>query len=272
VPYYTSSFGIGTSLSFLISGWIVELLDWRAAFAVGAAGCLAALFAVVFATAGLPAQVEPTPDAVRRHPLDLRPAFRNREALTYILAYGGHCWELFAQRAWMYAFMIFAWQRTYSSPPGTSPARWSTLIVLIGVPASIICAEVASQHGRRRLIRRVALASCVAGLVAGSLGVVSYGAAVAALFVYNFLITADSGALTTGALAAARPGEQGATLAVHSIVGFLGGGVGPLLVGWGLDLAGGITSAGGWMAAFVLSISGSALAALAISYRPRPSG
>jgi hypothetical protein len=140
------------------------------------------------------------------------------------------------------------------------------LIVLIGVPASIIGAEVASQGGRVRLIRWICLASCAIGIGAGLTGNLSFAAVVATLFAYNFLVTADSGALTTGALAAARPGEQGATLAVHSILGFLGGGVGPVIVGWGLDLGGGITRGRAWLVAFVLMIAGSALAALAISY------
>ncbi len=267
VPYYTASFGIGVSLSFLASGWLVQLLNWRGAFAVSGFSSAAALVLVVLGTVRVPALGEPPAAGPRRHPLDLRPAFRNREALAYILAYSGHCWELFAQRAWMHAFLVFAWQQTYHVPAGAGPAQWSTLIVLIGVPANIIGAEIGSQRGRVRLIRWVALASCGMGVAAGLLGGFSYAAAVAALFAYNFLIAADSGALTTGAVAAAKPGEQGATLAVHSILGFLGGGVGPLIVGWGLDLGGGITHGRAWLFAFALMIAGSALAALAISWR-----
>jgi ABC-type dipeptide/oligopeptide/nickel transport system permease subunit len=73
-------------------------------------------------------------------------------------------------------------------------------------------------------------------------------------------------------LAAARPGEHGATLAVHSILGFLGAGIGPVIVGWGLDLGGGITHSSAWLLAFGLMIAGSAVSALAISYRSAPKG
>jgi MFS family permease len=267
VPYYTACFGIGVSLSFLVSGWIAQALDLRSAFLASGLSCTAAILLVALATVGIPAIPEAPAAGPKRHPLDLRPVFRNREALAYIVAYCGHCWELFAQRAWVHAFLVFAWHQSYGTPAGASPAQWSTLIVLIGVPASIIGAEVASQHGRRRLIRWIALSSCALGLAAGAAGMISYAVAVAALFAYNFLITADSGALTTGAVAAARPGEQGATLAVHSILGFLGGGIGPLIVGWGLDLGGGITSGPAWFVAFALMIAGSALATLAVSWR-----
>ncbi|RJQ80049.1 MAG: MFS transporter [Desulfobacteraceae bacterium] len=267
VPYYTASFGIGVSLSFLVSGWLAHFFDWRFAFAVSGFSCAAAMLLVALATAGRPADAQAPAAGARRHPLDLRPAFRNRDALAYILAYCGHCWELFALRAWLPAYLLFAWQRSYNAPPGAAPAQWSMLIVLIGVPASIIGAEVASQRGRLRLIRWIALTGCGAGIMAGLAGNLSYAAAVAVLLIYNFLVTADSGALTTGAFAAARPGEQGATLAVHSILGFLGGGLGPVIVGWGLDLGGGITRGPAWFAAFVLMIAGSAFAALVISGR-----
>jgi MFS family permease len=266
VPYYTASFGIGVSLSFLVSGWLAQLLDWHGVFAVSGLSSAAAIVLVAIGTAGIPSASEIPAVGPRRHPLDLRPAFRNREALTYILAYCGHCWELFALRAWLPAYLLFAWQQSQSGSPGTAPSRWSMLIVLIGVPASIIGAEVASQHGRVRLIRWICLSSCALGIVVALTGNLSFAAAVATLFAYNFLVTADSGALTTGALAAARPQEQGATLAVHSIFGFLGGGIGPVIVGWGLDLGGGITRGKAWMAAFALMVAGSALAALAISY------
>jgi hypothetical protein len=201
----------------------------------------------------------------RRHPLDLRPAFTNREALGYILAYSGHCWELLALRSWLPAFLLFAWNHSQGGPPGHTVTQWSTLIVLIGVPASIIGAEVASQHGRKRLILKIAIASVVLGVFAGFSGTMPFWIAVSTLFAYNFAVTADSGALTTGALAASRPGEQGATLAVHSILGFIGGILGPLAVGMGLDLGGGITQVHAWYLGFVFMAAGSALAAAAIA-------
>jgi MFS family permease len=182
VPYYTASFGIGVSLSFLFSGWLAQLIGWRGAFAISGLSSAAAIVLIAIATAGIPATPESLPAGARRHPLDLRPAFRNRDSLAYILAYCGHCWELFALRAWLPAFLLFAWQQSHGSSPGAAPAQWSMLIVLIGVPASIIGAEVASQRGRVRLIRWISLASCAAGVMAGLSANLSFAAAVGALF------------------------------------------------------------------------------------------
>jgi MFS family permease len=56
-------------------------------------------------------------------------------------------------------------------------------------------------------------------------------------------------ALTAGTVGSAVPEARGATLAVHSALGYAGSSVGPLMVGWILDLAGG-QSVFGWGVAF----------------------
>jgi hypothetical protein len=81
---------------------------------------------------------------------------------------------------------------------------------------------------------------------------------------YHMIIMGDSAALTGGAVAAAVPGQRGATLAVHSILGFGGGFLGPLAVGLVLDLAGGETSRVAWGLAFLVMGAGSAAAYVAI--------
>ena len=81
----------------------------------------------------------------------------------------------------------------------------------------------------------------------------------------NVAIAADSGALTAGIVSAARADEQGATLAIYSLVGFMGGAIGPLLVGSVHDRGGGIGSGYAWLLGFAAMGTGTALAAVAIS-------
>ncbi|MGI9026634.1 MAG: MFS transporter [Burkholderiaceae bacterium] len=274
VPYYTATFGIGVSLSFLLSGSLVAAFGWRIAFAAGAFGSVLAIGLVGFGTAGMgsmgvapPASAPPAPT---RHPLDLRPPFRNRDALVYIAGYFGHCWELFAFRAWLAAFLVYLIGRNLGGSATSVANHWATWIVLIGVPASIVGAEVASRGARLRLVRVVALASVVAGVACGLASAQPFAFALVLLFAYNFLIAADSGALTTGAVAESREGERGATLAVHTILGFIGGALGPLAVGFALDRMGGITNARAWTWAFAVMAAGSMMAALAsLLFAPR---
>jgi hypothetical protein len=63
---------------------------------------------------------------------------------------------------------------------------------------------------------------------------------------------ADSGALTAGTVAAAKPDQRGATLGVHSMLGFTAGLVAPTSFGVILDLAGGAQSGRAWAASFIV--------------------
>jgi MFS family permease len=69
------------------------------------------------------------------------------------------------------------------------------------------------------------------------------------VLVYALLIWSDSSSLTAGSAGSAEPGRRGATLAVHSTLGYAGGFVGPLALGVTLDLLGG-ASVLGWGVAF----------------------
>ena len=63
---------------------------------------------------------------------------------------------------------------------------------------------------------------------------------------------ADSGALTAGTVAAAKPEQRGATLGVHSMLGFTAGLVAPTTFGVILDLAGGAQNGRAWAASFIV--------------------
>ncbi|MDH3412086.1 MAG: hypothetical protein OEM98_06315, partial [Gammaproteobacteria bacterium] len=56
---------------------------------------------------------------------------------------------------------------------------------------------------------------------------------------YNALIYADSASLTAGTVGSAEHGRRGATLAIHAMMGYGGGFVGPLVMGVLLDWLGG---------------------------------
>lgn len=269
VAYYTSMFGVGTSVSFLTAGLLDAAFGWRSMFLWGGIGSFVAALLMIAAVAGLPLVMEKKP-ATGRHPLDFRPVFTNRPALGYILAYGGHSFELFAVRAWMVAFLLYAWSRSSAEPAGLAISQWVTVCMLVGVATSILGAELARLIGRIALVRWIAGASAVVGLATGLATSLPFWVVAALMFVYSALIAADSGTITTGTVAEARPDEQGATLAVHSMVGFAGGIVGPPLAGLALDLGGNVTPVG-WAMALAVCAAGSAIAALAVGFASRVS-
>jgi MFS family permease len=112
------------------------------------------------------------------------------------------------------------------------------------------------------------LGSVVVAASIGFIGTLSYSVAVGLLLLYGFIVWLDSSALTAGSAGTADPARRGATLAVHSMLGYSGGFVGPLMIGVILDLGGGM-SRGSWSAAF-LAVAILMLLALAAFWLLRP--
>ncbi|MGH6968617.1 MAG: MFS transporter [Stellaceae bacterium] len=261
IAYYTAGFSFGTAFSFAFTGEVTDWLGWRATFWGAAAGSLAALALIqILVPPDPPVRAEGA--AWRR--LAFRPVFKNRTAMAFVLGYAGHTFELFALRGWLNAYLIYA-DRVRGGSGDISNASWlSTLTVLVGTVSSIYGAEVAARADRRRVIGRVMILSVLASVAAGFSSGLPVWAVTALCCLYSMLIMADSAALTGGAVVSAAAGQRGATLAVHSVLGFSGGVFGPLAVGLVLDLAGGGTGYLAWGLAFVTMGAGSLAALFAI--------
>ena len=260
VPFYTSCFGIGTGGSFYLNGYLLIHFDHVVAALIGSAGAMLAILLILFGVKGhVPA---PRPEAARRHPLDLRPAFRNRPALGYIFAYGAHTYELFAYRGWSFAMFAFIGATASPALSLSFVTILVSLLTLTGMAASIIGARYCLAYGRRRVITFIgSLSAGFAVLSALSLSGPVW-LALACLWIYNICIMLDSGALTAGTVAAAATHERGALLAVHSMIGFSGGALGGPAVGMMLDLGGGEASLDAWFWAILVMGIGSSMVAV----------
>jgi hypothetical protein len=113
---------------------------------------------------------------------------------------------------------------------------------------------------------------CVAGIVATSIAVAAAtapGVLLALLLVYSIAIPADSGALTSGMTLSAQPDYRGATMAMHSTVGFGLSAVGAWAIGVALDTGGGMASETGWLVAFLVMAAGGLMGPIAIWWSVR---
>lgn len=248
VAFYTSNFGIGSSLSIYLCGLIGGAFGWHSAFLYGAAGpVLAACVVAVFMPSGRTRSADHPPQAL----LDFRPVLRNRATLAYVAGYSAHNYELFGQRSWMVAFLVYtASLQPADAPMLVSAATLAAVINMLGPVMSVSGNELALRFGRSRVIFTFMTAS---GLVACVLG---YTAALPWILVFLLmglhygLMLGDSAALTAGAIASAHPDQRGATMAVYSFVGFSSAFFAPLVFGVVLDLAGGNRSLTAWGLAF----------------------
>jgi MFS family permease len=240
VAGHAASIGTSGALSFVIAGTIAETFGWRFGVAVGGFGAAASFLIMAI---GLPSRPPETHEGERPALLDFRPVLTNRSAMAYSIGYCVHTLEMGALRNWVVTFLAFtaAANASESAEGWMAPTVVASAMGLFGVWASVTGNELSIRFGRRRLIMAVMLLGII---VAGGIGFtvgVSYPLAAVLVLVYAVLIWADSSSLTAGAAGSARPGQRGATLAVHSTLGYAGGFFGPLVLGWVLDLAGGMS-------------------------------
>jgi MFS family permease len=257
ITLYTGSFSVGVGLSFLVAQLVADNCGWRTAFYVTGAGPLMMLATCVRLAAHKPPSSGPGPL------LDLRPVLRNRAALGYILGYGAHSFELYGMRTWIVAFWTFVVAQSDGTAP-IGPITVSVIVTLLSLPASVLGNEAALRYGRHRAISAIMIASAAVALAIGF----SVGAPPLLLLpivlIYGLTVSADSGALTSGTTANAAPMQRGATLALHSTVGFGLAALGGWGAGLALDAAGGPAKASGWLAVFVLLAVGILLGPVAL--------
>jgi predicted MFS family arabinose efflux permease len=246
---HAASIGISGALSFATGDLIAALAGWQAAFFSAAASAAVAWTLVGVVVPAQDKRTAPAADGQRLY--DFRPVFRNSSAMAYAIAYCIHTLEMSALRGWGVAFLGYVAVTTGAAAASVlSPAMVATGLGLIGTFASVAGNEAAIRFGRKRLIVTAMLASILIGATIGFIGSLSYALAAALLTVYGIVIWLDSSSLTAGTAGTAEPSRRGATLAVHSMLGYAGGFVGPLLVGWMLDLSGGMSQLG-WGLSFL---------------------
>jgi predicted MFS family arabinose efflux permease len=265
VSGHAAGIGVSGALSYSCAGLLADGFGWRAAFVI--AGLSAALAWITVATS-VPRRVKAETGAPTSALFDFRPVFRNRSAMAYSIGYCIHTLEMNALRGWGVVFLGFVAASTGLEYTPVSPITVLTALGLLGTVASVLGNETAIRFGRRYLIAFAMLASVSVAAAIGFVGTYSYAIASGLLLLYGFIVWLDSSALTAGTAGTADPARRGATLAVHSMLGYSGGFVGPLMIGVILDLSGGM-SAAAWRSAF-LAVAGLMMLALIIFVAMRP--
>ncbi len=244
--FYTASFGIGSTISIAASGKIAELLGWQWAFVFGAVGPLLAAFAVLY---GMPRGRVQSAHAKSPALLDFRPVVRNRTTMLYVLGYSVHNYELFGQRSWMVAFLVFVGTLQAGGLP-LAAATLAAMINVLGPVMSVTGNELALRFGRQRTIFLFMSLSGAMACVIGFTAAWPWSVVFALMCVHYGSMLGDSAALTSGVIAATPPELRGATMAVYSFTGFSVAFLAPLVFGVVLDVAGGNQSVIAWGLAF----------------------
>ena len=246
VAFYTACFSGGTAASYALAGGALEWFGWRGAFLFTAAGPILCVIALVTM---VEAREPEAAKKIRRHVLDFRPVLRSRKTMSFIIGYAGHGAELFAMRSWIVPFLVFCLGSGVEFQ--LNATLFATLTALIAVASSIGGAELALRVGRVRLIMWVMLATFAISAGIGFSSVLPFAAVAFLCLMYSAAIQADSAALTAGAVNTSPVGHRGATLALHSTLGFSGSLFAPALVGVVLDSAAPLGETTAWGLAFL---------------------
>ena len=247
IAFYTTSFTIGSALSFYMLGAMADAVGWRAAVLVAAAG---PAIAVAVVAAAVPGHASRRFEWRALWALDFKPVLRAGHSMRIIGTYAAHMWELFAYRTWLVPYLVFT-DRLRGSPGALRPTTVAAIVLLIGVASSISGNELSTRFGRKTVVTAVMASGVMLSLVVGMSSQVGWLVLVIACAVYGVIVTADSAALTSGLIATAAPEVRGATMALHSMIGFAGAFGGSLVVGAVLDAMGG-QSGQGWLVAFAV--------------------
>lgn len=258
VAFYTTSFTVGSALSFWLIGRFDALFDWRAAVALTALGPLFGCLLIGLRLHRV--AVVPPPGA--RTGGHVRAVLASPDSVRYVIGYAAHVWELFALRAWIVPFVVFCEGMRGSRSP-LAVATIAAVVSLIGVPASMTGAEMTSRWTRPRLITTIMMLSMAASLAVAPAAHVSWLVLIVVVCLYSAFISADSAALTSGIVSVAPPASRGTAMGIYSTLGFAAASAGTFAVGFTLDALGG-QSPGNWMIAFALMSAPNLIGVLAL--------
>jgi predicted MFS family arabinose efflux permease len=244
--WYTSSFTIGASLSFLF-GRVGTLLGWRSAFVIaGILGVAGLLIAGAVLPRGDPGREEELPPR-----LDFRPVLGNRAVVALTVGYAAAIWGCVGLRQWIVVFLTFRAGDQAADPE----QAWIILAVgavisFLGVPAGLIGNELSIRYGLRTIATLVFVLSAVAGGLFGFTAMLPTIAVLGLAVVAGFIVQGNFSNLTSGVLAVAAPRYRGATIGLYSSVGFAASFLGTLLFGVTLDQFGGTSQVIAWILSF----------------------
>jgi len=255
---YASSYAFGSAGSFLVAGVVDAALGWQAAFFAAAVGPILAAMAI-----GLLPRPAAKP-SFDTPAFQLKPLLRNRALVSYVVAFAGNTWEVFAIRVWFVAYLSWVLDQPGNAMELPPLAVISGLAAIAGVPVSIAVGELAFRFRRERVIALTSWVSVAVCLALAGTTDAEPGLVLVLLVLLQISSFADVGALTTGAVDAAEPKRRGASLALYSFAGFVTGWLGPVTVGTTLGWFDSTES--GWAVAFVVLALGSTVTALAMQW------
>ncbi len=246
IAFYTACFSSGSALSFLLIGQVETWLGVEAAVNSAIFGPPIALALTLYITKS---KAHPSPRGWREL-FNYLPVLKNRKSMGYVISYFCHSWELMAMRSFIVAFLAFAAINS-AAPAWMDVSVVATIVIFMGLPASVMGNELALKIGRTPAILILMMTGFVFSILLGLSSGWPFILVAAIAVLYGTFVTADSSSITSGAVLAAPADLKGSTMAVHSFFGFAGAMLGPVAAGIILESGGGHQDASAWAMVFI---------------------
>ena len=231
---YVTAFYGANAASLAATGGLLAALEWRDAYLVmaliGAPGV-----AIAYLLLRDHRHISSVSSSGR---LDLG-VLRNRRARVFILGYSLHALELYAVRIWLPAFLtaVLVARGIDSAQAAVTAATVGGIALAAGSVGPVMGGVISDRWGRAPSATAIFALSGACSWLIGWMGDLPWGVIVGVAVVYGWAIAADSSIYSTAITEVARGGQLGSTMAVQSFLGFMGGVVGPIVVGGILDVA-----------------------------------
>ena len=246
---YVSSFAVGSGLSVWIAAEIASAFGWEWAFVMPA---ISNIFAAALLFHYLPPVALETQGRPRKLLPDFRPVLRNRASVGYVIGVFAHNFELQGIRSWTVTFLTWTAVAQPDLPDDFNAALAAMVLILIGVPSSFVGAEFGHRIGYARTSFLAMAISAVFAFTVGYAAAWPIWVFIALVVGHNLLVLVDSGTLNGGAVNTADPAQRGNTVAAFGTASAAGGLLGPVLLGYILDLTGSGQSTESWGLAFAV--------------------
>ena len=181
--------------------------------------------------------------------LELSVVFKNYKTIGWISCYSSHNYELFAFRSWIVAYLAFALSDS-SKLSFIQPSIIVFIGTILGMPSSVIGNELSMRFGRKRIVFCIMFISAILSVLVGYSSNMVIPIMILLILVYGCFVTGESASITSGVIESAEKENRGATMAVHSSIGFIGSFLGPIGFGIILSKFGGHNSSEAWFWAF----------------------
>ena len=231
---YVTAFYGANSVSLAATGGLMAVFEWREAYLIMS---LAAIVSLPIAYLLLRNHRE-APGRRSSGRLDLK-VLKNREARYHILGYSLHAAELYAVRVWLPAFLmaILVARGIDDAQAAVTAATVGGIALAAGSVGPLMGGIISDRWGRATSAIAIFALSGVCSWIIGWIGAFPWALVVGVAVVYGWAIAADSAIYSTAVTEVSKSAQLGSTMAVQAFVGFMGGVVGPIVVGAILDLS-----------------------------------